>query len=100
MAKKSVVWRNNHRKKTYERCKEKRQKLMEAYTNESDIEKKWRLRLEFQKLPKNSAKNRICSRCSITGRGHAVYSKFQMSRIKLRENFSLGVIPGLTKSSW
>jgi small subunit ribosomal protein S14 len=40
------------------------------------------------------------SRCSRCGRPRAVYRKFGLCRICLRELAHAGVIPGMTKSSW
>jgi len=40
------------------------------------------------------------SRCSRCGRPRAVYRKFGLCRICLRELAHLGMIPGMTKSSW
>ncbi len=40
------------------------------------------------------------SRCSRCGRPRAVYRKFGVCRICLRELAHLGMIPGMTKSSW
>jgi small subunit ribosomal protein S14 len=40
---------------------------------------------------------RRCNRC---GRPRAVYRKFGLCRICLRELAHAGVIPGMTKSSW
>ena len=51
-------------------------------------------------LPRNSNKTRIRNRCVITGRPRAVYRKFGLSRIAVREKGLAGEIPGLTKSSW
>jgi small subunit ribosomal protein S14 len=39
-------------------------------------------------------------RCNRCGRPRAVYRKFRLCRICLRELAHLGVIPGMTKSSW
>jgi small subunit ribosomal protein S14 len=36
----------------------------------------------------------------VTGRPHAVYRKFGLSRIKLRETMMRGEVPGLKKASW
>jgi len=55
---------------------------------------------EIQKLPRNASPTRQTRRCSLTGRPHAVYRKFGLSRIKLRESAMRGEIPGLVKSSW
>jgi small subunit ribosomal protein S14 len=51
-------------------------------------------------LPRNSNKIRIRNRCALTGRPRAVYRKFGLSRIAIREKGLAGEIPGLTKSSW
>jgi small subunit ribosomal protein S14 len=43
---------------------------------------------------------RAYSRCQRCGRPRAVFRKFQLCRICLRELAHQGVIPGMTKSSW
>ena len=53
-----------------------------------------------QKLPRSSSPTRYRRYCKITGRMNAVYRKFQISRIMLREMGLDGLIPGLKKSSW
>ncbi|MEG0579769.1 MAG: type Z 30S ribosomal protein S14 [Niameybacter sp.] len=40
------------------------------------------------------------TRCQRCGRPHAVYSKFKLCRICLRELAYKGEIPGMKKSSW
>jgi small subunit ribosomal protein S14 len=45
-------------------------------------------------------KARAYSRCRRCGRPRAVYRKFGLCRICLRELAHNGEIPGLTKSSW
>jgi small subunit ribosomal protein S14 len=45
-------------------------------------------------------KTRGYSRCNRCGRPRAVYKKFGLCRICLRELAHEGVIPGMTKSSW
>jgi small subunit ribosomal protein S14 len=45
-------------------------------------------------------KVRVNSRCSRCGRPRAVFKKFGVCRICLRELAHAGVIPGMTKSSW
>jgi small subunit ribosomal protein S14 len=40
------------------------------------------------------------SRCNRCGRPRAVFKKFGLCRICLRELAHQGVIPGMTKSSW
>ena len=48
-----------------------------------------------QKFP-----TRAYTRCNRCGRPKAVYKKFGLCRICLRELAHAGVIPGMTKSSW
>jgi small subunit ribosomal protein S14 len=43
---------------------------------------------------------RVNSRCRRCGRPRAVYRKFGVCRICLRELAHQGFIPGMTKSSW
>ena len=43
---------------------------------------------------------RAYTRCSMCGRQRAVYRKFGICRICLRELAHNGYIPGMTKSSW
>ncbi len=55
---------------------------------------------KLQKLPRNSAKERVRNRCSLSGRPRAYNRKFGVSRITFRELALAGKIPGVTKSSW
>lgn len=54
----------------------------------------------LSQLPRNSSKTRLRRLCRLTGRSRAVYRKFGISRIKLRELAHEGKIPGMKKSSW
>ncbi|NLX22347.1 MAG: type Z 30S ribosomal protein S14 [Phycisphaerae bacterium] len=45
-------------------------------------------------------KSRVVRRCQVCGRSHAVYRKFRMCRVCLREKANQGLIPGLKKASW
>jgi len=45
-------------------------------------------------------KVRAYTRCVMCGRPRAVYRKFQICRICLREHALRGEIPGMTKASW
>ncbi len=57
-------------------------------------------RLKMAELPRNSNPTRVRNRCMVTGRPRAVYRKFKLARIMIRELGNMGMIPGLTKSSW
>lgn len=61
---------------------------------------RWRSALELSKLPRNGSKVRVRNRCLLTGRAKSVHRQFKVSRIALRELASMGLINGLTKSSW
>ncbi|MCQ2795388.1 MAG: type Z 30S ribosomal protein S14 [Bacilli bacterium] len=49
---------------------------------------------------KQKFSTREYTRCERCGRPHAVYSKFKLCRICLRELAYKGEIPGMKKSSW
>ena len=55
--------------------------------------------IEKQRRPQKF-KVRNYSRCNRCGRPRAVYKKFGLCRICLRDLAHQGVIPGMTKSSW
>ncbi len=55
--------------------------------------------IEKQSRPQKF-KVRNYSRCNRCGRPRAVYKKFGLCRICLRDLAHEGVIPGMTKSSW
>lgn len=101
MAKKSAVERNDKRKRLVERYAAKREELKAIALNEDlSLEERFKARLKLAELPRNSAPNRVRSRCEVSGRPRGYYRKLRMSRIALRELGSLGKIPGLVKSSW
>lgn len=45
-------------------------------------------------------KTRAYTRCGICGRPRAVYKKFGICRICLRQRALLGEVPGMRKASW
>ena len=101
MAKKSAVNRNEHVKKLVKQYASKRDALKAIANDESlPLEDRFEARLKLAELPRNSSSTRIRNRCEVTGRPRAYYRKLKMSRISLRELGSLGLIPGLVKSSW
>ena len=101
MAKKSMIARETKRIKTVARYAEKRASLKAIFSDLSlPSEERYDAYKKFQQLPRNSSPSRVVRRCQVTGRPHAVYRKFGLSRIKLREAAMRGDIPGLVKSSW
>ena len=101
MAKKSMVAREDKRKKLVKKLSVKRNALKEAIRSpNTSFEDKELAQLQLQKLPRNSSKSRIRNRCNLTGRPHGYYRKFGLSRNKLREATMRGDVPGLVKASW
>jgi small subunit ribosomal protein S14 len=101
MAKVSMIARENKRIKMVQKYAKKREELKKVISdmNISD-EERYEARLKLQKLPRDASPVRLQRRCQITGRPHAVYRKFGLSRNKLRELAMNGDVPGLVKSSW
>lgn len=101
MAKKSMIAREDKRKKLTLKYDAKRKSLRETIRNpNATFEQKESAHLQLQKLPRDSSAVRIRNRCSITGRPHGYYRKFGLSRNKLREATMRGDVPGLVKASW
>jgi small subunit ribosomal protein S14 len=101
MAKTSSVEKNNRRRQLVAAKAAKRKALKAVIMDKSlPIEDRFRAQLKLAAMPRNSAKTRIRNRCEISGRPRGYYRKLKMSRIALRELGSLGVVPGLVKSSW
>jgi small subunit ribosomal protein S14 len=101
MAKKSQVLRDQKRKRLIEKHAAKRLELRTRLKDANvSIEEKLEIQVEFAKLPRNSCPTRLTRRCQMTGRSHAVYRKFGLSRIALREMTLRGELPGMRKSSW
>lgn len=89
MARRSLIARDEKRRKLYEKYKAKREELKASGNYD-----------ELQKLPKNSSPVRLKNRCMFTGRTRGFHRKFGVSRLVLREMALRGEIPGLKKSSW
>lgn len=101
MAKKSMIAREAKRTKSVAKYADKRAALKAIISSpESTEDQVWDAVIQLQKLPRDSSSSRQQRRCRITGRPHAVYRKFGLSRNKLREAAMRGDVPGLVKASW
>ena len=101
MAKTSSIERNNKRRRMAAKYAGRRARLKEIANDRSlPAEERFAARLKLAELPRNSAPTRIRNRCEMTGRPRAVYRKFKLSRLALRQLASLGALPGVVKSSW
>jgi small subunit ribosomal protein S14 len=101
MAKLSSVNKNKRREKLAKQYAAKRARLKAmAVDDKLSPEERFGARLKLAELPRNSSPTRIRNRCEITGRPRAVYRKFKLSRLALRQLASQGALPGVVKSSW
>ncbi len=101
MAKKSAIQKNSRRKRLVAKNANKRSALKATIKNRAlSPEDRFAAQIKLSKLPRNGSKVRVRNRCEVTGRPRGFYRKFKMSRIALRDLASLGLVPGVTKSSW
>ena len=101
MAKTSQVYRDQRRARLIERYAERRKALRDRLNDATaSMEEKLEIQAKFAKLPRNSCPTRLTRRCRLSGRSKAVYRKFGLSRIALRDLALRGQIPGMRKSSW
>jgi small subunit ribosomal protein S14 len=56
--------------------------------------------ISLQALPRDSSITRRHNRCTLTGRGRAVYRSFGLSRLAFRRLAWSGELVGVRKSSW
>ena len=89
MAKKSWIARNKKKARAVAKYASKRAELKAAGDYEA-----------LSQLPRNASPSRVVNRCAITGRRHAYFRKFGVSRLTFRELALSGMIPGVTKASW
>ncbi|OMH28436.1 30S ribosomal protein S14 [Motiliproteus sp. MSK22-1] len=101
MAKESMKAREAKRARLVAKFAEKRANLKAIISSVSaSDDERWEAQVALQKLPRDASPSRQQRRCQITGRPHAVYRKFGLSRIQLREAAMRGDVPGLKKASW
>jgi len=101
MAKKSSIEKNNRRIRRSKQYAKRWDRLREVARDKSvPDEERFEAQLKMAELPRNTNPTRIRNRCELTGRSRAVYRRFKLCRIALRDLASVGLIPGVTKSSW
>ena len=101
MAKKSAIERNRKRRRLADKFEARRSRLKAIAKDESyPAEERFAARLKLSEIPRNASRTRIRNRCELTGRPRGYYRKLRISRIALRELSSLGLVPGMVKSSW
>lgn len=101
MARLGSVNKNNRRRVMADKAENRRRKLKEViYDKNVDFETRIQAVIKLSEMPRNSSATRFRNRCEVSGRPRGFHRKFRMSRIAVRELGSLGLIPGLIKSSW
>lgn len=101
MAKTSMIERDLKRAKKVRRYAAKREALKAVVNDRSATHEQIdEAVLKLQKLPRDASPIREQRRCRVSGRPHAVYRKFGLSRNKLREAVMRGDVPGVVKASW
>ena len=101
MAKKSSIAKNEKRRLLAEKFEPIRKKLRKQ---QSDLKlspaERTLASIKLQRLPKDSSRCRVVTRCSITGRSRGNLKKFGLSRLMFRKMAHEALIPGVIKSSW
>lgn len=101
MAKRSSIEKEKRREKLVKLKWNKRQELRAKAANLNlSEEERQAARIALNKMPRDSNKVRLRSRCQMTGRARGVLRKFKISRLTFREMASFGLIPGVHKASW
>lgn len=101
MAKKSSVEKQKRREEMVKRGWDKRQGLKKTILNMNlSEEEREAARTALNKMPRDTSPIRLRNRCQLTGRPRGYLRKFKLSRLTFREMASIGLIPGVTKSSW
>ncbi len=89
MAKTSWLERDARKRKTVEKYAELRAELKAKKDYAS-----------LSQLPRDASPTRLVNRCVVSGRRRAFMRRFKISRLTFRELAVMGMIPGVTKSSW
>lgn len=95
-----MIAREVKRKTLVDKYWQKRSDLKEIIKSSTDFETIMEAQMKLAKLPLNSNPVRHSTRCQSCGRPHAVYKKFKLCRICIRQQLMNGNIPGGRKSSW
>ncbi len=100
MAKKSIREREKKKAILVEKYRPRRLELKKIIKSSTDFETIMDAQSKLAKLPINSVPARHSTRCRQCSRAHAVYRKFGLCRICLRQQLMSGNVTGGRKSSW
>lgn len=81
---------------------EKKRLILKSLTYNVLLNKniRWRIQLNFLKIPLNSSLTRIKNRCILTNRARSIYRFFKLSRIQFKNLILKNKLPGFFKYSW
>jgi small subunit ribosomal protein S14 len=100
VAKQSMRQREFKRSKLVEKYRKRRVELKHLIKSSTDFDVIMEAQTKLAKLPVNSNPVRQTTRCQQCSRPHAVYRKFGLCRICLRQQLMTGNVAGGRKSSW
>lgn len=101
MAKQSMIAREVVRQKKSQRARKVRNELKEIISSViATYDEKLEAIKKLDKRSRDESPGRCQRRCRQCGRPRAVYRKFGLCRIHLREAAMRGDVPGLVKASW
>nr|YP_009646435.1 ribosomal protein S14 [Chloroparvula japonica]QBX98149.1 ribosomal protein S14 [Chloroparvula japonica] len=100
MARKSLIVKEKHRQASVNEYAEARFWLKQQIKRCSSYKMRVQLQTLLQEFPRDSARVRLHTRCSVTGRPKAVYRQFGLSRHLVRSLAHEGLLPGVHKASW
>ena len=95
-----MLERENKKVLLVEKYRSRRAELKETIKSSTDVDAIMNAQAKLAKLPVNSNPVRHSTRCQQCGRAHAVYRKFGLCRICLRQQLMTGNVTGGRKSSW
>lgn len=95
-----MLAREIKRSKLVAKYRQRRHELKQIIKSSEDFDKIMEAQARLAKLPINSNPVRNITRCNQCGRPHAVYRKFGLCRICLRQQLMTGNVTGGRKSSW
>ena len=95
-----MLARENKKGLLVEKYRNRRAELKQIIKSTSDFDIIMETQAKLAKLPVNSNPVRHSTRCQQCGRVHAVYRKFGLCRICLRQQLMTGNVTGGRKSSW
>lgn len=101
MAKLCMVAREAKRQRLARRDKAKREVLRKILkSTEAGYAEKMQASKKLSESPRDGSRSRQRTRCQLCGRPRAVYRKFGLCRMHLKEAMMRGDVPGLVKASW